>query len=392
MTPITDTDTLAEFCSRLAAEEFIAVDTEFMRERTYWPKLCLVQVAGSVEAAAIDTLAPGIDLTPLFELLNSAPALKVFHAARQDIEIFLHLSGVMPHPLFDTQIAGMVCGFGDAVSYDRLVAALTGESIDKTSRYTDWAHRPLSERQIEYALSDVIHLRPVYEKLAARLKQTGRAGWLEEEVAQLGDPATYLIDPEEAWRRLKVRSTKPRFLVVLREVAAWREREAQRRDLPRNWVLRDDAILEIAAQAPTTQAELARCRAIGSGQAEGRMGADLVACVQAALALPRDSWPKLAAKAEPPPGRLPVADLLRVLLKTRCEEHHVAQKLVASSEDLEWIAADDDADVPALHGWRRQIFGEDALALKRGALALTAKGGQVRLIRSDGSAAHAAAD
>ncbi len=264
MTLVTDTASLSALCERLAREPYVAVDTEFMRDKTYYSKLCLVQLAGNDEAAAVDTLAPGLDLTPLYELMADPGVLKVFHAARQDVEIFVHQANAVPAPLFDTQIAGMVCGFGDAVSYDRLVRGLTGVRLDKTSRFTDWSHRPLTPKQVEYALADVIHLRPAYEKLHRRLEKTNRLEWLSEEMAVLTDPATYRVVPEESWRRLKIRSTKPKFLAVLQELAAWREHEAQSRDVPRNRILRDDALVDVAAQMPQTPTS---CR--GRGRSTG---------------------------------------------------------------------------------------------------------------------------
>jgi len=389
MTLITDTDTLARFCERQKSAEFVAIDTEFMRERTYWPILCLAQVAGPEEAVAIDALAEGIDLAPLLRLMSDPGTLKVFHAARQDLEIFYQLAGEVPHPVFDTQIAAMVCGFGDAASYETLVRRLAGANLDKASRFTDWAHRPLTERQHNYALSDVVPLRSVYEKLAQRLAKTGRAQWLAEEMGELTDPATYRQDPGEAWRRLKVRSNNRRLLALVHQLAAWREVAAQQRNLPRNRLLRDEAILEIAAHAPADVAELSRTRGLGRNFAEGKLGGEILAVVKRVLALPESDYPVPPPRYEPPAGIGPLVDLLRVLLKLRCEEHGVAQKLVADTEDLELIAADDGAAVRALHGWRADLFGKDALDLKHGRLALTAAGKKVRLVRPDGASAAA---
>jgi ribonuclease D len=342
--------------------------------------LCLVQVGGAEEAAAIDPMADGLVLDPLFELLANPQVLKVFHAARQDLEIFFQLTGRLPAPLFDSQVAGMVCGFGDAASYETLAARLAGARIDKSFRFTDWSKRPLSERQITYALGDVTHLRPIYEKLSKRLHATGRERWVDEEMAILSDPATYRLDPETAWIRLKPRGGSAKFLNVLKSVAAWREAEAQRRDLPRNRLVRDEALLEIAAQAPATVADLARTRGMSKGTAEGVIGEGLLAAVKRGLAAPADQAPKLADKPELPPGRGPLVDLLKVLLKLKCEVHHVAQKLVANTADLEAIACSDDAAVPALQGWRREVFGADALALKQGRLALTAAKDAIRVV------------
>ena len=387
MTIIAENETLAAFCARQSTADFITVDTEFMRDKTYWPQLCLVQVAGPEEAAAIDALAPGIDLAPLLGLMADERVLKVFHAARQDIEIFYNLTGAVPKPLFDTQVAAMVCGFGDSVSYETLASKLAHAQIDKSSRFTDWSHRPLTHRQIDYALADVVHLRRVYEKLLANLEKTGRASWLEEEISELTDPALYRLDPAEAWRRFRTRSGNRRFLAVLRELAAWREVAAQQRNLPRNRIVRDEQLLEIAAHIPTSTDDLARTRGLGKGIAEGKFGAEILAAVKRALALPEEERPSLAQRAEPPSGIGPLVDLLRVLLKLRSEEHGVAQRLVATSEDLELIAASDEAAVPALHGWRLEVFGRDALDLKHGRLGLTAAGKRIHLVRLEESAA-----
>jgi ribonuclease D len=381
MTTITTTEALADFCSRLEGADFIAIDTEFLRENTFWPKLCLVQVAGPDEAAAIDPLAPGIDLAPLDALVCDERILKVFHAGRQDIEIFLQRTGRVPAPLFDTQVAAMVCGFGDSVGYETLATKLAGARIDKSSRFTDWSRRPLTERQIDYAMADVVHLRPVYLALKRQLEKSGRAEWLREEMDDLADPSNYVSVPEDAWQRFKPRSTTPRFLNVLREVAAWREREAQARDLPRGWILKDEPVLEIAAHHPRDIEALARVRGLSRGSAEGWQGRGILEAVERGMALPPEAAPPLADRPMMPPGLAPVVDLLRVLLKLRCEENDVAQKLVASAGDLEAIAMDDDAAVPALHGWRRGIFGEDALALKQGRIAIGVQGRKTKLVR-----------
>jgi ribonuclease D len=378
---ITDTEALAQFCERQKSAGFVAVDTEFMRERTYWPILCLVQVAGPEEAVAIDALAPGIELAPLLALMADPQILKVFHAARQDLEIFFQLSGgLVPHPVFDTQVAAMVCGFGDSASYETLVKRLAGAALDKASRFTDWAHRPLSDRQIDYALADVVHLRTVYDRLQALLAKNGRALWFAEEMADLVDPAIYRSEPIEAWRRFRLRGrADQRFLGVLRAVAAWREAAAQQRDLPRGRIMRDEAVLEIAAHAPKSIEGLARTRSLGKGVAEGKLGRDILDAVAQGLADP-DPPPAIPGKPDAPPGIGPLIELLRVLLKQRCEDFAVAQKLVASADDLEAIAAADDAPVRALSGWRREVFGNDALALKHGRLALTAGGNRIELV------------
>jgi ribonuclease D len=381
MTLITTTEDLEAFCGRLAGAEFITVDTEFMRERTFWPKLCLVQVADVNEAAAIDPLADGMDLDPLFRLLDMPETVKVFHAARQDLEIFHFLAGRLPVPVFDTQVAGMVCGFGDQVGYETLVARLTRARLDKGSRFTDWSLRPLSQRQIDYALSDVTHLRQVYVKLNKRVDASGRGGWLDEEMATLCDPATYEPEPMEIFRRIKCRNGNGRFLAVLREVTAWREREARERDVPRNRILRDESLVEIAHHTPSTIDDLARTRGLGRKLAEGSAGAQILDAVARGLAIPDSECPEPDTRRDVPRGVGPVADLLKVLLKMKCDEEDVAQKLVASSADVDSIAADGDkANVPALHGWRRQVFGEDALRLRNGELSLAINGRKVVLV------------
>ena len=378
MTWIADSATLAEFCRRASTAPYVTVDTEFMRERTYWAQLCLVQLATPDEAAAIDTLAPDLDMTPLFRLLDNPSVLKVFHAARQDLEIFYRLTSRVPTPLFDTQVAAMVCGFGDSVSYETLAAQLAGARIDKSARFTDWAQRPLSERQVTYALADVTHLRKAYLALAKRLGGSDRAQWLQEEMGTLLDPATYRMDPEESWRRLKPRTAKPRLIAVLKEVAAWREREAQRRDVPRNRVVRDETVLDIAGHAPTTLADLSRARGLTRGFADGRQGEEILDAVRRGVAMPEADIPVSPPPPDLPSGLGPVVELLKVLLKMKCDEHDVAQKLVANTADLERIAAEgEEAPVPAMHGWRREVFGDAALALKRGEIAFSLKGRRI---------------
>ncbi len=384
MNVITSTAGLADLCERLAKADHFAVDTEFIRERTFWPRLCLVQVAGpDHEAVAIDPLADGIDLAPLHALMADADVLKVFHAARQDMEIFFYLAGRTPAPLFDTQIAAMVCGFGDSVSYEALAAKIADARIDKSMRFTDWARRPLSERQVRYALDDVRHLRVIYQELALRLEKTGRAGWVAEEMAALSDPRLYAQTPEDAWRRIKTRTTKPRFLAVLREVAAWREREAQKRDLPRNWVMRDEALVEIAAQAPTSAEALGRTRALHRGAARGQRASAILGAVERGLAIPEAECPRIGKPARLARGINPVVELLKVLLKMKCEEHGIAPRLVAGAADLERIAGDDAPQVPALGGWRREVFGNDALAVKQGKLTLVVRDRRVILAPLD---------
>jgi ribonuclease D len=368
---ITDTASLAAFCDRLKDQDFITVDTEFMRENTFWAQLCLVQVAGSEEAVVIDPLAEGLDLSPFFVLMADERVTKVFHAARQDLEIFVKLAGAVPHPLFDTQIAAMVCGYGDQVSYDQLVSRITGHQIDKSSRFTDWSQRPLSARQIAYAIADVTHLREVYRALAAQLKRQGRGGWVAEEMAVLADPQTYRTEPPEAWERLKMRVKKPRQLAVLQSLAAWREREAQQRDIPRGRVLKDEALQEIALQQPRNAEALARLRSIPRGFERSTLARGILAAIEEAISLPEAELPRVPRSRPPSEYASAAAELLKVLLKMVAEEHGVAPRIIASGDDLERLASDSTADIAALRGWRRQLFGERALALKRGELALS---------------------
>jgi len=389
MTMISDTATLADFCNRQAKTEFITVDTEFMRDTTFWPKLCVAQVGGPDEAVAIDTLAKGIDLTPLFDLLRNQRVLKVFHSARQDLEIFFLATGAVPEPLFDTQVAAMVCGFGESVGYDTLARKLTGAKIDKSSRFADWAHRPLKNRQIEYAIADVVHLRPIYEKLRQRLEKTGRTAWLDEEMAVLTNPETYRLEPELAWRRLKTRSNDRRYLAVVRALAAWREAEAQHRDVPRNRVLRDEQLFDIAAHRPPTAEELGRTRGLSKDLARGRLGQGILKAVTEGMAVPDDQCPSPPPRADRPAGIGPIIDLLKVLLKMKCEENEVAQKLVATTADLEQIATNDEAPVKALSGWRRELFGNEALALKHGRLALSVGRKSIKVVPLPGKQAKA---
>lgn len=383
--PLIETsEALQSFCKAQAGAKFITVDTEFIRDKTYWPKLCLVQIAGPERAAVIDTLAPGIDLEPLYALFDDESILKVFHAARQDLEIFFHERGRLPHPVFDTQVAAMVCGFGDQIGYDRLAAQLAGARIDKSSRFTDWARRPLTRKQLDYALSDVTHLRKVYEKLEKKLEKNNRTHWLSEEMEILLHHDTYDSSPARAWQRLKTRSRDRRYLAVLREVAAWREREAQMRDQPRNRIVRDEQLYDIAAQAPDSPETLARTRGLGSDFARGKLGRGILEAVAKAKALPENELPPLPPKDNVPQGTGATAELLKVLLKQVCEVHGVAQRLVANAADLEALAANDEAEVAALKGWRRELFGEQALALKHGRIALAVdKAGAVRLVAID---------
>ncbi len=377
---ITTTDALAALCQRLRVETFVTVDTEFMRERTYWPELCVVQLGGAHETAVIDALAPDLDLTPMQELFADTSVTKVFHAARQDIEIFVLRFGDVPRPMFDTQVAAMVAGFGDQVGYEALVAGLTGGTIDKTHRFSDWAARPLSAAQITYAAADVTHLRDVYEALCTRLAADKRLDWVKEEMAVLHEPSTYRVDPETAFERLRPRSNNRRFLGQLQALAAWREREAQRVNIPRQRLVKDEALLEIAATAPANADELARARGITKGFAEGKSGQALLAIIASARAQPEDTLPLPPAARAPPKPSAALVSLLKVLLAAKCELHHVAPKLVANSDDIDRLAAEDSPNIPVLHGWRLDVFGNDAQALKRGEIALGVDGRRVKLI------------
>ncbi|MEM7043933.1 MAG: ribonuclease D [Pseudomonadota bacterium] len=367
MTLLTTTAEVEELCQELAREDYVTIDTEFMRDRTYWPKLCLVQIAGKNRFAAIDPLADGIDLKPLFDLMADASVVKVFHACRQDVEIFYHLTGQTPASIFDTQLAAMVLGYGDEVGYEALVTKLAHARIDKSSRFTDWSHRPLSEQQLSYALADVTHLRVIYEALKSELEQAGRTDWATAELEELTSADTYEQPPELAWKRLKIRSKDPRFIAIAHALAAWREREAQSRDLPRNRIIRDDLLMEVAANRPTSQEDVVKIRRIN---VDKKSAAGIASTISAALDLPKDQLPRAPKPQKLPRGIGPVVDLLRVLLKYQCEEHAVAQRLIANTGDLEAIAADDQADVRALRGWRYEVFGKAALALKHGELGL----------------------
>jgi ribonuclease D len=376
MTPITDTDVLARYCAEQADADFIAVDTEFLRDQTYWPKLCLVQVAGIGDAVAIDPLAPGIDLGPLYDLMNNPALLKVFHAGRQDLEIFFHATGKVPEPIFDTQVAAMVCGFGESASYESLVNKLAGEQVDKSSRFTDWSYRPLTEKQLLYALDDVIHLRTVYAKLRDDLLKTGRADWLDADMAVLRDPAIYKLDPAESWRRIKLRNPKPRALAALQKLAEWREAEAQKRDVPRGRILRDEALVELATHLPRDAAALSRTRGLPGGFADGKWGVAALAIIEAVAALPNHELPKPAPQNDSPGNLGSTVELLKVLLKHKAERHSVAPKLLATADDLDRIAAGQ----LKLTGWRQDLFGADAEALLEGKLLLGLERGRVKLL------------
>ena len=377
MHSITTTTELTQACERLARHPFVTVDTEFLRETTYYPLLCVAQMASLEEALVVDALAPDLDLTPFFTLMKNPKVLKVFHAARQDIEICWHMAGAIPHPLFDTQVAAMVLGYGDSISYDQLVQRVTGDVLDKSHRFTDWSRRPLTKMQLEYAESDVTHLRDVYLALSADLEKRGRIDWVFEEMSVLTSPDTYRFEPEHAWERLRTRVRKPKELAILMEVAAWREREAQTRDIPRGRVLRDEVIADIAIQAPTSIERLGSLRSLPKGFERSRWGDAIVAAVKTGLNRDPKTLPRLERTRPASNGAAATIELLKVLLRMTSERHGVAAKVIATSDDLDRIAADDNADVAALKGWRRELFGERALALKHGQLALAVEKGRV---------------
>jgi len=383
-------DDLKTFVGELASAPYLALDTEFLRDQTYYPKLCLIQVAAHLPGdmwieGIVDPLAPGMDLAPFYDLIRRPEIVKVLHASRQDIEIFFLQGGVLPHPLFDTQIAAMVCGFGDAASYETLARKIAHVEIDKSARFTDWSHRPLSRRQLEYALADVTHLCVIYEWMKARLEKTGRDAWVAEEVASLQDPGLYRLDPESAWKRLKPRTANKRFLAMLASLAAWREREAQARDIPRGRVLKDEALTEIAAHPPETPEALERIRAVPKGFANSKLGKGLTEAIVLGQTAPP---PEGAAddnrqrrRREPSPA---VMDLLKTLLRLRAEAAGVAPRLIANAEDIERLAAGEDDDVAALQGWRNDVFGKDALAMRRGDLAIALENGEAVVVELEG--------
>ena len=368
---IETTTDLEAACEQLARSNYITIDTEFLRETTFWPELCLIQMASPDLAVIVDPMAKGIDLSPFFALMANPEVIKVFHAARQDIEIIFHLGNLIPHPIFDTQVAAMVCGFGDSVSYDQLVNRVTGTQIDKSSRFTDWSRRPLTDKQLDYALADVTHLRDIYKYLAAELEREGRSLWLTEEMAILEARDTYDLHPDDAWQRLKMRVKKPIELAVLKTVAAWREREARARNVPRGRILKDDAIYEIAQQQPKDAEALARLRTVPKGWERSSAGTAVIEAVNEALAIPKTDLPKLPRQNHTPEGAAAAGEMLKVLLKLIAEKQGVAAKIIANSDDLDKIAAEGEkADVGALKGWRRELFGETALKLINGEVAL----------------------
>ena len=381
MTLITETSKLIDACERFSRDSFLAIDTEFMRERTYYPQLCLIQIAGKDEAVTVDALATEINLNPILDLMANHRIIKVFHACRQDMEIFFNLNRRIPFPVFDTQIGAMVCGYGESVGYDKLVRQITGVQIDKSSRFTDWSHRPLSKQQLNYALSDVTHLRTVYESLLNQLEKNGRINWLNEEFQNVLNPKTYDIPLDQIWKRLKIKSGRPKFLILVRELCAFREKEAQSRNIPRNRVIRDDVLLDIAARSPRSSVDLAKVRSLSTQFAEGRLGKSILRVVAEASNIPESDAPQLEKLNKPKPQKPALIELLKVLLKHKSEDNNVAQKLIASTADLEAIAENDNANVLALNGWRKDVFGDDALLLKSGKIALSAAGDRIKVIR-----------
>ena len=379
---ITTTAELAAFCESLRDESYITVDTEFLRETTYYPKLCLIQIAGSKAAALIDPLSKEIDLAPFFALMADTRVLKVFHAARQDVEIMINLADAVPTPIFDTQIAAMVCGFGDQVGYEAIVRKLAGAQIDKSSQFTDWSRRPLTQKQMAYALSDVTHLRTVYEKLTAQIARESRNDWLEGELGDLANPASYRVDPEQSWRRIKARIQNKKQQAALMAVAAWRERQAQEKDVPRGRILKDEAVAEIAIQLPQSRDALLQLRLLPRGSADSVIGKGILEAVGQALSRDPASIPAPKGRGdEMSSSQEAAAEILKLALKIVSENEGIAPKLIASSADIDAIAMDDNAAVPALEGWRRNIFGSVALDLKHGRAAITMEKGRVEIVR-----------
>ncbi len=377
---ITDTKSLTQACQQCAEHSFCTVDTEFLRESTFWPILCLIQMACADDEWIIDVQADGINLTPFFDLMANKKVVKVFHAARQDVEIIYNLAELIPTPIFDTQVAAMVCGYGDSISYDQLVYKITGTSLDKSSRFTDWSKRPLSEKQLTYALADVTHLRDVYRSLNANLKEQERAHWVSEEMEILTSPETYDMPPENAWKRLKMRARKPRELAVMKHVAQWREETARANNVPRGRVMRDDAIYDVSSRQPSNIKQLSELRGLSRGFDKNRYGNSLLKAIASAKAIPDDELEKIPRPKQAPEGCAAAAEMLKVLLKVTVEKYGVAAKIIATVDDLEKIAADDNADVAALKGWRKELFGNKALDLKNGRIALGYKKRAVQII------------
>ncbi|MCE7887328.1 MAG: ribonuclease D [Alphaproteobacteria bacterium PRO2] len=375
---ITDQKELTKLCKKFSAFPYITIDTEFLREKTYYPKLCLVQVSDpDGNAAAIDPIDGNLDLAPLFDLFMDEKILKVIHSGRQDLEIFYNLTGQVVTPFFDTQIAAMVCGYGDSIGYESLVRGLTGHSLDKSVQFTDWSKRPLSKRQVDYALGDVIYLAEIYHKLRKELEKNGRTEWVFEEEEILADPATYRNEPELAWERIKLRSPKPKMLAVLKELAAWREKRAQDKNLPRNWIMRDETLADMAAQMPETVEQLKKIRGVTPDMAGGHIGKTLLDTINAAISSDKSTWPKPSERKIISPQAAATIDILKMLLKIQAAEHGVAAKLITDQDDIERIAMEDNPDIPALKGWRFEVFGREALALKAGKIAVGLKNSKI---------------
>ena len=395
---VTDSETLARLVARLQQHDVVCVDTEFMRENTYYPELCLIQLASPEDAFAIDPLAEGLDLAPFFALLANESILKVLHAGGQDIEIFMNLTGKVPFPLFDTQIAAMAMGMGEQVSYANLVAHFTGQQIDKGARFTDWARRPLSDRQIHYAIGDVTYLSQLFPRMLARLRKTGRGAWLDEEMARLSDPSNYVVNPDNAWQRLKLPNRKPEVLGRLKALARWRELEARDKNVPRGRIVKDETLADLAAAPPAAQADLGKVRGLSTSWTTNAIGQRMLAAIAAAEPLPESEMPPRENRPGLSTDASLIADLLKLLLKIRAKENGVAPKLVARSDEMEALAAGVREGLPILEGWRRQQFGEDALALVEGRLGFSVRNGKLRMqplmLASDdeADAADAAAD
>lgn len=379
---ITEQKDLNEFCASLKGLEFITIDTEFLREKTYYPKLCLIQIGKpNKEAVAIDPIGGDLDLTPVYDLFFDENLLKVIHAGRQDLEIFFNLAGEIVLPLFDTQIAAMVCGYGDSVGYENLVRTITGGALDKSSQFTNWANRPLSQKQLDYALGDVTHLVDIYLHLKKELDKRGRTNWVFQEEKIMANPETYQNPPENAWKRIKIRTPKPRTLAVLKALAAWRETTAQHRNIPKNWVLRDETLADMAAQAPKDEHHLKKIRNMPSEVAGGDTGKKLIRIIADTIKSDPENWPQPEKRKPLPKNAAGTIDILRMLLKVVCMSEGVATKLVASKDDLETLAMQDKPDIPAMKGWRYDVFGKDALAIKKGDLAIGLKGSKITKYR-----------
>lgn len=380
---LTTTSELNQACAQLQTSRYVTIDTEFLREKTFWPKLCLIQIAMPGFEALIDPLAGNIDMSGFFEILKNPDILKVMHGCRQDIEIFHKEAGIIPSPMMDTQVMAMVCGYGDSISYETLVKRIAQGTIDKSSRFTDWSRRPLNNNQLTYALADVTYLRDIFENLENDLKKTGRLAWLTEEMDFLTNPETYNQSPENAWKRLKYQDKRPHIMGVVIELAKWREIQAQTRDLPRNRILKDDAIREIALQNPIKPEDFDKMRSVPTGFISSRNAAGLMEAIEAGRKLTKKDLPPAPPVFDNRPGIGPLVDLLKVLLKYCCEENQVAPKLIANVTDLERIASDDNPDVKCMEGWRKDVFGAAAMDLKNGRLALASENDRILIIKRD---------